>query len=315
MRENLPLSRSAVDRRAPLRDTPGFIETLLSDDDTQVLLVDRGLLPLANGGDALQLLPASAVRDIDAAVAWVYLGEISDAVPVVALIVEHDSTAPVADGEGFVPAQPKDVLGESATMQSLRDMGHLLNASDVALAAAATALAAWHVDNQFCPRCGATTTVTAAGWSRECTQEGTAIFPRTDPAVIVAITDPDGRLLLARAAHWRGRRMSVLAGFVEAGESAEVAVRRELEEEVGITLSELNYFGSQPWPFPRSLMLGYLARTEHPEAMTPDGVEVVEARWFTRTELTAALAAGDVTLPMESSIARAMIDSWQTAGD
>jgi len=180
-----------------------------------------------------------------------------------------------------------------------------------ALQAAFTAvgLAAWHAGSGFCPRCGAPTRAVNGGQARRCTNCGTELYPRTDPAVIVAILDPEGRLLLGRPAVWAPGRYSVFAGFVEMGESLEQTVHREMAEEVGLDLTGITYLGSQPWPFPRSLMLGFLARTVHAEPVPAEG-EIEAARWFTHEQLVAALAAGEVILPPYTSIARRMIESW-----
>jgi NAD+ diphosphatase len=177
---------------------------------------------------------------------------------------------------------------------------------------AACALVNWHSSARFCPACGGETVVSGEGWSRDCQGCGRELFPRTDPAVIVAIRDPDDRLLLGRQPIWGRRRMSVFAGFVEAGESAEQAVHREVAEEVGLALDGVGYFGSQPWPFPRSLMLGFTARARDPEIELGDEIE--SARWFTRKEFTWALESGEVRAPSVHSIARRMIQAWLDDG-
>jgi NAD+ diphosphatase len=191
----------------------------------------------------------------------------------------------------------------------VREVGARLSGLDVGLAISATALAEWHARAGFCPRCGARTSVTQAGWARRCGAEGTELFPRTDPAVIVGVVDARERLLLARAQHFEPGRFSVVAGFVEAGESLEAAVRREVGEEVGIEVGEVAYVGSQAWPFPRSLMCAFDARALTCE-ITVDGVELAEARWFTRSEFAAAVADGTVSVAPRSAIARAQIERW-----
>ena len=149
-----------------------------------------------------------------------------------------------------------------------------------------------------------------AGWVLRCREDGVEQFPRTDPAVIMAVRDGQDRLLLARNAHFRGRFHSVLAGFVEPGESLENAVAREVDEEVGVTVTEVEYMGSQPWPFPRSLMLGYRAWAPEAAELTLQDEEIAEARWFSREELAAALAAEEIELPGAASMGRALIDDW-----
>lgn len=175
--------------------------------------------------------------------------------------------------------------------------------------AAGVALARWHGGQPPCEVCGSATRPDLAGARRICLGCGQLQFPRIDPCVIVAITDPDDRLLLARQALWAPKRVSVIAGFIEAGESAEQAVHRETFEEVGVRLSSLTYVSSQPWPMPRSLMLGFEARSVNGE-MTVDGDEIVEGAYYTRSDLVAAVGSGEVILPAGASIARALIQRW-----
>src|SRR5699024_49666 len=160
------------------------------------------------------------------------------------------------------------------------------------------------------PLCGGLLEPDVGGWVLRCREDGTEHFPRTDPAVIMAVRDDADRLLLARNTNFRGRFHSVLAGFVEPGESLENAVAREVAEEVGVRVEEVEYVGSQSWPFPRSLMLGYRAWAPHGDQLTLQEEEIVEARWFSREELAAELAAGQIELPGPASMGRALIDDW-----
>jgi NAD+ diphosphatase len=139
--------------------------------------------------------------------------------------------------------------------------------------------------------------------------DGSEHFPRTDPAVIMLVHDEE-RILLARSANWPARRVSILAGFVEAGESLEQAVAREVHEEVGVKVHDCHYLGSQPWPLPRSLMLGFFARADEGQELHVDGEEIKSARWYTRAELRVAVEAGEVLLPGRISIARQLIERW-----
>jgi NAD+ diphosphatase len=176
---------------------------------------------------------------------------------------------------------------------------------------AAAALANWHGSAQFCPRCGSATQIIHSGHARCCPSCDAEIFPRTDPAVIVSILDEDGRLLLGRQPVWAPLRVSVFAGFVEAGESAEQAIHREMGEEVGLTsLKDITYFGSQPWPFPRSLMLGYVARSASKDIHI-DPAEIEMAQWFTVAQAEAAVASSQLVLPSPHSIAHRMISAWR----
>jgi NAD+ diphosphatase len=174
----------------------------------------------------------------------------------------------------------------------------------------AVALANWHAVHTHCPRCGAVTVPEQAGHSRRCPVDGSEHFPRLDPAVIMLVTDPDDRCLLARNAQWPERRVSILAGFVEPGESAEQAVAREVLEETGISVTGARYVGSQPWPMPHSLMLGFRARATGSLRIVVDSDEIAEARWFSRDELRASVASGEIRLPPPVSIAHRIIESW-----
>lgn len=193
--------------------------------------------------------------------------------------------------------------------RSLREVGHQLEERERDLATVAVALVNWHRSAAHCPACGTPTTVVNGGFGRICPQCGEQVFPRTDPAVIVAILDPDDRLLLARQGSWPQGRASILAGFVEVGESLEQAVHREMLEEADVELSDLRYWGSQPWPTPRSLMLGFTARTASSE-VTVDGEELVSGRFWSREEVRRAVESGELILPMSASIASRMIAAW-----
>ncbi len=258
--------------------------------------------------------PADVVRDAPAQEPpplWLYLGE-HDGVSYAALVLgpDDDAAALAAD---LRPVSP-EVTEATPGWEALRTLV-ALDPLEQGLATQAVALANWHAVYAFCPRCGAPTQVRKAGWVRWCPGEDRELYPRTDPAVIMAVVDDDDRLLLGHAAHWSPGRYSTLAGFVEPGEALEQAVRREVAEEVGVTVAgagaDVVYRGSQAWPFPASLMLGFRARVSgRGEAPVPDGAELTDARWFTRDELLAAATSGDVILPARLSIARALIEEW-----
>ncbi|MEX0914132.1 MAG: NAD(+) diphosphatase, partial [Demequina sp.] len=180
---------------------------------------------------------------------------------------------------------------------------------DSELASTAVAIATWHANHPRCAVCGETTEPVMGGWVRRCGPCERDHYPRTDPAVIVAITDDEDRLLMAHASYWSPRRYSHLAGYVEPGESFEQAVHREVFEEAGLRVRDLQYLGSQPWPFPASVMVGFRAQVEDP-AITVDGDEITDARFFSRAELAAAVADGTLVLAPVGSIARRMIEQW-----
>ncbi len=193
-------------------------------------------------------------------------------------------------------------------VHDFREVGFQLSDNERDIAAAAAAIVTWHQLEPKCPQCGGPTTVINGGFARHCTVCETDLFPRTDPAVIVAVVDEADRLLLGGQPSW-GNRVSVLAGFVESGESLEQAIHREVGEEVDIDLGELTYFGSQPWPFPRSLMVGFFARARSTRICV-DVNEIAHAEWHTRDGLQAKLANGELGLPGPSSIAYRLVQTW-----
>ena len=194
-------------------------------------------------------------------------------------------------------------------MHDFREVGFQLTDNERDIAATAAALTHWHRLEPQCPSCGAATVAINGGFARHCTRCGRDHFQRTDPAVIVAVVDGEDRLLLGGQAAW-GDRVSVLAGFVESGESLEQAIHREIGEEVDISLSELRYFGSQPWPFPRSLMVAFFGRAVGTDIRV-DADEIAHAEWYTRDQLSDKLDSGTLGLPSNSSIASRMIQAWR----
>jgi NAD+ diphosphatase len=191
----------------------------------------------------------------------------------------------------------------------LREVGTLLDGTGAGLLTTGVALTNWHSTHPRCARCGEPTEPAASGWSRRCPACGAEHYPRTDPAVIMSVIDDADRILLGRQAAWPPKRYSTLAGFVEPGESLEAAVRREVFEEAGIRVGDVTYSGSQPWPFPSSLMLGFRARATSTDIQV-DGEELAHARWWSRDELAADVASGELLLPPGVSIARRLIEQW-----
>lgn len=226
-----------------------------------------------------------------------------------------------ADGTAYwaVRGEP-DPFGDDdpAAWADLRSTGAVLDALGAGLFTTAAAALNWHASARFCSRDGSPTRPAHAGWHRHCEANGHEEYPRTDPAVICLVHDGADRVLLARQPVWPEGRFSVLAGFVEAGESLEACVLREIHEEVGVHVRDVRYLGSQSWPFPRSLMVGFHAVADPDVPLVPADGEIAEAMWATRADLRHALAAGDWSgrddvpflLPGRVSIARTMLESW-----
>ena len=219
--------------------------------------------------------------------------------------VDDDGVA-IWAGVGELPRK----LG--ARPASLRDVGAVLSDRDAGLLVTAVALANWHRTHTRCPRCGEPTRAVDAGWVRRCEADGTDHFPRTDPAIIVLVHDGGDRCLLGRQPIWPPGRYSTLAGFVEPGEALEHAVVREVHEEAGVVVGDVVYRGSQPWPFPASLMLGFEARVLSGEAKVSDD-ELEDVRWFTRDEIRRN-EQRTPGLPPPASIAHWLITSWLDRG-
>lgn len=302
---DLALSRSALDRVALERRRPEILTELLDDPRTRVVEVRGDRMHVASGGgtaggagsdttdDGLRLV-LRAPEPMDHARLGLLLGRDGDRTAYVGIVTQ------AADGD-VDPAQDGWL--------TLRQAGEALAPRDAGVFTTALALANWHATHRFCPRCGAPTEPAQAGWVRRCEREGSEHYPRTDPAVIMSVVDPDGRLLLGRGAHWPEGRFSVLAGFVEPGESFEAAVAREVAEEVGVTVDGARYLGNQPWPFPSSVMIGFEATTRE-TALTIDPVEMAEARWVSREEYRELLRSGTIRTPSGISIAKRIIEHW-----
>jgi NAD+ diphosphatase len=276
------LSRAAVDRAAHRRRDAAWLaqawesgRLLIVDDERRATVDDDGLVftdTTSYDGERLFL-----GADDDGVSYWAGVGE------------------------------PPRRLG--ARPATLRDVGATLSDRDAGLLVAAVALTNWHATHTRCPRCGAPTRVVDGGWVRRCDSDGSDHFPRTDPAIIVLVHDGDDRCLLGRQPSWPRGRYSTLAGFVEPGESLEQAVVREVREESGVVVDDVVYRGSQPWPFPASLMLGFEARVVAGEASVSDD-ELEDVQWFSRADLRRG-AAG---IPPSASIAYWLITTWLDRG-
>ncbi|MGA8464959.1 MAG: NAD(+) diphosphatase [Trebonia sp.] len=291
----LALSRSTVDRATARRADGAWVEAAWADPRSRVLVVSdsQALVRSADGRPELVFISSAEAPEGTKFL----LGVDTDDVAYFGVSVPG-GVSRVRSGEDDV--QP----------MSLRQVGALLSDRDAGLMTHAVALANWHDTHTHCPRDGTPTVPAPAGHLTTCPTDGSEHFPRLDPAVIMLVTDPDDRCLLARNALWPKGRMSVLAGFVEPGESAEHAVAREVFEETAITVGRIRYLGSQPWPMPRSLMLGFQAAAPGGQRITVDAEEIGEARWFTREEMLAAIGTGELAVAPTSSIARRLIEFW-----
>jgi NAD+ diphosphatase len=286
----LALSRGTVDRLTHKRNDKQWLDAAWAGPRTRVLVVSDG---------------RTLVREHDGQVTLVFVPP-SQAPPGTRFLLGQDADGVVYFGvAGQLPE-----ASDGVRAASLRAVGASLPDRDAGLFTHAVALANWHVTHTHCPQDGTPTIPDPGGHSTRCPTDGSEHFPRTDPAVIMLITDPDDRCLLARNAAWPGRRMSILAGFVEPGESAEQAVIREVAEETAIKVTNVRYVGSQPWPMPRSLMLGFRADAPAGQEITVDRTEITEARWFSREELRAAVQSRQLGLPPPVSIARRILESW-----
>ena len=202
--------------------------------------------------------------------------------------------------------------GETSTegLASLRELGGTLDEFELGISMQATALSNWHRSHPHCSKCGAETKSTLGGSVRVCVKDQSQHHPRTDSAVIVLVKDKDDRILLGHQPIWPDGRFSTFAGFLEPGETFEQCVEREVFEESGVKVNEIKYLGSQPWPFPASIMIAFSAVVDDPSTAKADGVEITEVRWFSRDDLKSSVADGSLLLPPTISVARKMIAMW-----
>jgi NAD+ diphosphatase len=290
---SLTLSRSVLDRAADRRRDADWLEKAWAAPDTQVVAVAGNKVRVTDDRTALRFVSPSEAPEGRR----IFLG------------IDRESGAGMtADGRAVFGVLIDGDGDESYA--GLREIGGVLDDREAGIAVHVIGLANWHAVNTHCANCGEHTEVVDAGHVRQCPACGTSHFPRSDPAIIVLVTDDEDRALLGRNQAWPPGQYSTLAGFVEPGESLEAAVRREVLEETGVVVGpEVEYAGSQPWPLPASLMLGFYAKASSFDIMV-DGDEISDARWFTREDVRALIDAGTMRLPGSISISRRLIEGW-----
>lgn len=313
--ETVTFGGSGLDRAAEIRWQAEVLDAAIAAGQAETILLWRGK-PLLEGAARARLarLPMGHIvlqehgktplllgREENGKL--VFVSDISDWVP--------DEVDETALGAFFDPSeQQHPMLEESHVFLELRGVMSQLTARDAELAATARAVLGWHRSHRYCAACGAESEMVMAGWQRSCPSCNTQHFPRTDPVVIMLITRGNA-VLMGRSHGWPEGMYSLLAGFVEPGETLEAAVRREVFEEAAIKVSEVGYLASQPWPFPSSLMIGCYGRAET-DTITIDPKEIEDARWFSREEIALSFSGEHPTLKpaRKGAIAHFLLSNW-----
>lgn len=298
MAEPIGFVGSPLDRADRERRDAAWLERARRSDAARFLPLWR-LCPLVKSGAARSLAWArwSLLEDLEPAPEPVLLG-VADAAGHFAVDVSRLE-------------KPVEELGleGAASFEELRAVASQLSAEEAAIAAHARTSIDWHARHAHCAVCGGSTRALLGGAQRNCIECSAEHFPRTDP-VVIAVVGRGERCLLGRGHAWPESMYSALAGYVEAGEALEEAVRREVLEETGVRVGAVRYLASQPWPFPSSLMIGFLAEAES-EEIALDTAELADARWFSRDEVRRALAgAGGLQVPPPFAIAHHLIRAW-----
>ncbi len=283
--KNLILARSPIDRASHFRMNEDALAELWTSAKIVLLVGDQ----LGAGDDSLNYLKASEIAGVGEKF---FLG--LDAQTRQSYFAWHTQ---------------EQLVGEE-NLRTLRQIGATLSDLEAGLAVHAVGLAHWHESHPRCSRCGAKTRSSFGGAVRICVEDESQHHPRTDPAVIVLVKDAEDRLLLGHQPSWPEKRFSNFAGFVEPGESFEQCVVREVAEECGVVVSDVHYLGSQPWPFPASIMIAFEAVTANPSTAKADGEEITEIKWFSRSEMKEAVISGEILLPPLISVSRRMIEHW-----
>jgi NAD+ diphosphatase len=289
---------SRIDRAGELRTNQNSLDQLWSK--ARILHIAEGRI--AASGTALSFISAS---DVAAAIESGDFAEGSKYF--LGLDIESRTPFFAWDTNWHKPLSDEE---KNEGFSTVRELGAQLSEQELELSLHAIALSNWHSAHPRCPRCGAATRVDLGGAARFCEADQSQHHPRTDSAVIVLVKDRQDRILLGHQPVWPEGRFSTFAGFLEPGETFEQCVAREIFEESAVQVSELKYLGSQPWPFPASIMISFEAVTDNPEDARGDGEEITEVKWFSRAELLAATKDGSLLLPPSISVARKMIERW-----
>lgn len=285
----LPLAAAEVDRAAHLRSDETYLSNAFTDGQVLIFFDEK----FAAVENQVLFLKGSTLGGYQSQTDY-FLG--------------------VKDSKAFFIRHLATAADEKFEFKTLRQIGAFLSARDIGLTVHGQGLANWHQKHPRCSICGGQTIVVLGGAVRRCVGDQSEHYPRTDSAIIVLVKDNQDRILLGRQKVWPKHRFSTFAGFVEPGESFENCVVREVAEEAGVQVSEINYLGSQPWPFPASLMIAFEAITTTPQLARPDGDEIEEIKWFTRADMKAAIENKSLILPLEISVARQMIKAWYGVG-
>lgn len=309
--EAVTFAGGRIDRASRLRGDAAAQAALAADPRARGLALWRSR-PLLAAGPGLSLAWRALDDPLfaDARDPRVFLG-LDDGAPCFACeIRDWDPDAAPVEGFGAVPLVPHPDLGEGLGFGDLRANMAALDAAEAGTAAAAKGILGWHQSHGFCANCGGRSEVADAGWRRTCPACGAQHFPRTDPVVIMLILEGNA-VLLGRSPGWPEGMYSLLAGFMEPGESIEAAVRREVAEETGVPVGAVDYLSSQPWPFPSSLMIGCRGVATRRQIVL-DPAELEDARWVSREDLAAAIAGHDPGLrpARAGSIARFLLEHW-----
>ena len=296
-----------VDRSSELRNSPNELEKLWEKGKIIHLARQKFLVK----SDRPKLLTAGEIKELSGTFIpglRIFLGMLDgEAFFAFCTDVKRDQI------EKFDKPTEELVGSEFENYKTLRETNGLFNDFEMSISIHAQALSNWHHSHPKCSKCGQTSTPAHGGTIRICDSCGGEHFPRVDPAIIVLLRDRADRIILGRQKIWPERRYSCFAGFVEPGEAFEQAVEREVLEEAGVGVSDIKYLGSQPWPFPASLMISFEAVTDTPELVRPDGDEIEAVKILSRSEFEAEIESGALLLPPEISVARKMIESWRNA--